>query len=257
MTITDDADTAEHPARRQRPGSGIPIDPRLLTAWRNFRALNRQDLSDAIARLWLDGHPDAIPFVHEGTVPLKGGRVHRPKPWAPGYRICETCAGEVSGGLSKDAIAKIENGGRRPKARTLRALYAALGIAPPALMPGARFPDPDPELEQEPEIRPDQLRRQVHERNRAMRAFADALGRPELYRRPNGRISYTAELAELYDAYLADTDRQRLASLQLCTRSVSQSRLSCLPLTLRPWPGFPVASRLRSSSGSWPPHSSL
>jgi hypothetical protein len=50
------------PARTdiRRPASGIVIDPAGLTWWRDRRAMSRQDLSDMITVLWLDGHPDAL-----------------------------------------------------------------------------------------------------------------------------------------------------------------------------------------------------
>lgn len=39
-------------------------------------------------------------------------------------------------GISRDAIAKIENGARRPKAKTLRDLCTALGCEPADLLAG-------------------------------------------------------------------------------------------------------------------------
>jgi transcriptional regulator with XRE-family HTH domain len=234
------------PARTaiRRPASGIAIDPAKLTWWRDRRALSRQDLSDRIALLYLDGHPDALPFTHraasltreddDGLVVVRywdpefrGEQErsfrddteahlfkltadaalpsHRPVFSVPGPadRVCEHegCGAPVAGGLTRDAIAKIENGERRPKARTLRALCAALStphetVLPEHLQPGG------PPLALSPAAQDRQARKDY---NTGMRDFADALGRPDLYRNSNNRVYYSKELREMYEAYLADT----------------------------------------------------
>jgi transcriptional regulator with XRE-family HTH domain len=187
----------------RRPASGIVIDPAKLTWWRDRRAMSRQDLSDRITVLWLDGHPDALPFTHAG-VPADRHAALPPRP-VPGSiadpRTCTQCGERISGGLTRDAIAKIENGERRPKARTLRALCAALStkhetVLPEHLQPGG------PPLALSPAAQDRQARKDYNE---GMRDFADALGRPELYKNANNRIYYSRDLRDMYERFLAET----------------------------------------------------
>jgi transcriptional regulator with XRE-family HTH domain len=114
---------------------------------------------------------------------------------------CAECGAPVTGGLTRDAIAKIENGERRPKARTVRALCAALSttrqkVRSEDLMPGG------PVLALSADAQDRQARLDY---NQGMRDFADALGREDLYRNPAGRIFYTRELQDMYEQYLAET----------------------------------------------------
>ena len=199
MTIMTEARPAR-PARTaiRRPASGIVIDPAKLQWWRDRRALSRQDLSARITQLYLDGHPDAKPFAHAG--PAADG--HRAVPSPEDSRTCTQCGGQISGGLTRDAIAKIENGERRPKAITLRALCAALStehetVLPEHLQPGG------PPLALSPAARDRQARKDYNE---GMRDFADAIGREELYRNANNRVYYSKELREMYERFLAETE---------------------------------------------------
>lgn len=185
--------TEEAPERTavRRPASGIAVDPRKVTWWRDRRALSRQELSDRITEL------DLLPFRHRE--PPADGHAVEPV-MAAGTYTCAACGAPVTGGLSRDALAKIENGTRRPKARTLRAICTALSTdeetcRPEDLMPGGPPLAPHPDAE---------ARRRTLEHNQAMRDFADALGREDLYRRPSGRIRYQPELREMYAEYLAE-----------------------------------------------------
>ena len=123
----------------------------------------------------------------------------------PASRHCTTCGGEVRGGLTRDAIAKQENPdpyrNRRPKARTLRALCAALStpletVLPENLQPGGPPVAPSPAA---------QARKARQDYNEGMVDFADALGRPELYTNGAGRRYYSRELKDLYARYLEET----------------------------------------------------
>ena len=120
---------------------------------------------------------------------------------APDGDTCETCGAPCAGGLTRDGLAKIETGDRRPKPRTVRALCAVLStprrkVRPENLMPGG------PVLALSPETQDRQARLDY---NQGMRDFADVLGREDLYRNPAGRIFYTRELQDLYEQYLAET----------------------------------------------------
>jgi len=207
--------TEERPARPartdiRRPASGIAIDPAKLTWWRDRRALSRQDLSDKITLLYLNGHEDALPFWHADepadahpAMPAPAGAGAIPG----GARTCATCGAEIRGGLTRDAIAKIENAERRPKARTLRALCAALStetetVLPEHLQPGG------PPMPLSPAAL-DRLARKDY--NEGMRDFADALGRPDLYKNANGRVYYRRELRDMYEQYLDDTTASAVA----------------------------------------------
>jgi hypothetical protein len=114
-------------------------------------------------------------------------------------KSCTTCGVPITGGLTRDAIAKLEHGERRPKGPTVQALCAALSteyeiVRPEMLQPGG----PVMPLSEEGQERLARL-----EFQRGMRELADALGRPELYRDPRtNRIRYTDELYEMYEDYL-------------------------------------------------------
>lgn len=88
--MTQERQEPREPAAIHRPASGLSIDPRRLAWWRESRGWSRENLSDAITELQL---------TDEDGAPLT---------------------------VTRDAIAKIENGERRPKARTVQALCAAL-----------------------------------------------------------------------------------------------------------------------------------
>lgn len=85
------------PAKRLRPGSGVPVEPGKLTWMRNNRGMTRDQLSDRIAEVAReqnirDNHGEPVTY-------------------------------------SRDAIAKLENGERKPKMYTFRAICAALNCA--------------------------------------------------------------------------------------------------------------------------------
>lgn len=110
MTLTGAAQRPTKTAIR-RPASGVSIDPARLTEMMARRGLSRLELSGLTYQL------------------------------APGCGACEQCrAGNPAlcldkRGISRDAIAKWENGQRRPKARTLRQLCEALACEPEDLLP--------------------------------------------------------------------------------------------------------------------------
>jgi transcriptional regulator with XRE-family HTH domain len=199
----------------RRPASGVMIDPHQLIWWRERNGWSRQDLADRVARLYLDGHPDALPFAHRDK-PADG---HEPVPALQMHglvRLCTVCGAPVSGGLTRDAIAKNESSGpnrRRPKPANLRAIIAALSeygepVRPAELLRGA------PRQERSAEA----LERDARlDRNQKMREFAVAIGRPELAWNASGRARYLPELERLYDKFLKDrarTERRLLARLQ-------------------------------------------
>ena len=236
MTTT----TAQEPARRiMRPAAGVAIDPARLTWWRQLRGMSRQDLSDRLARMWIDGRGDALPYSHRRARLLPDRTVPVVRWWAPdgkheqaypshedaaravaelnaplaGHRVvpvpgdrragCAVCGRPVTGGLTRDSLAKFENPDpakrRRPKDRTVRALCAALSgcglkVRPADLMPGGpALPPVAGALEREARLAV----------NEGMRELADALGRPELYRNPRGRIFYRGELRRMWAQYQA------------------------------------------------------
>ncbi len=151
------------PGRIRRPAAGIDIDPRLLVAWRNGRALSRQEMSDRIRNLgWKDDRDAPLVF-------------------------------------SRDAIAKIENGYRRPRPLTLRAICAVLECSPPDLMPGGSAAPMTTEAAE---------RAQRLDHNEGMREFARANG--FTYRNPDtGRVYYSKTLRECYAAHLAQQDQEQ------------------------------------------------
>jgi hypothetical protein len=176
------------------------IDPYQLLWWRERNGWSRQDLADRVAQLYADGHPDALPFTHraepaDGHPPVPALRMSGPA------RLCTVCGAPVSGGLTRDAIAKNENpdpqNGRRPKPASLRALRAALSeygepVGPVGLQAGA------PRRARSPAA----LDRDARlERNRALREFAVFIDRPELAWSAAGRARYTVELEKLYEEF--------------------------------------------------------
>lgn len=89
------------PAKRERPGSGVPVSPEKLTWMRNNRKLTREQLSARIAAVALEQH------------------------------ILDNHGDPVT--YSRDAVAKLENGERKPKMYTFEALCAALECDPSEL----------------------------------------------------------------------------------------------------------------------------
>lgn len=105
--------------------------------------------------------------------------------------------------FSRDSVAKIERGERRPKARTLRAFCQILKCEPPGLMPGSE-PLPDGHTKEH---------RAQLDYNAGMREWADAQDPPVPYRAPGrkgkrGRIRYPQELKDRYAAWLAEQDTE-------------------------------------------------
>jgi hypothetical protein len=251
-TATEEPARAADPARAgiRRPASGIAIDPARLIWWRDFRAMSRQDVSDRLAEMWLAGHRDALPFSHRRARVLTGraeptvrywtadgkherdyatyaaavravARLnaplgeHRVVPVPGNVRAgCAVCGRPVTGGLTRDSLAKFESPvpekGRRPKPRTVRALCAVLSTPDRAVHPGDLLPG-GPELVPLASVLESEARL---DDNEGMREFADALGRPDLYRNSSGRIFYTRELKNMWARYQADrkSGRATLAS---------------------------------------------
>jgi transcriptional regulator with XRE-family HTH domain len=179
------------------------IDPYQLTWWRERNGWSRQDLADKVAQLTADGHPDAISFGHRAGPGDEHEVVIRDPGGGDGLaRTCTVCGGQVAGGgLTRDAIAKIENGERKPRAETMRALCAALTtygqpVRPADLLRGTpRQPRSDQALDRDARLR----------RNTELRAFALSIGRPELAWTRGGRIRYKRELLDLYDEFTANS----------------------------------------------------
>jgi len=151
------------PAKRTRPASGIVIDGHKLMAWRARRAMSRQDLSDAIAALkWR---------------------------YPSGSKLT----------LGRDAIAKLENGYRKPKALTLRALCTALTGDGEVCTPAALMPDGEP-LPLPLAAQQRQLRLDYYE---ALRKFAAAHG-IGVRSAGSNRLYYPRFLQDAFAQYVLD-----------------------------------------------------
>ena len=170
--MTQERQDQAAPATIRRPASGIAIDPGRMIWYREDRIWSRQDLSDAVARL----------------------------------DLTDENGGDLT--VTRDAIAKIENGERKPKARTVRALCAALGIGVRDLLPGG-----DPLM---PHAGAEERKlRLAH--NKDLRTFARAHGIQ--YRNPvSGRVYYSVPLEEAFAASVAGYDEEVLASLVTAAR---------------------------------------
>jgi transcriptional regulator with XRE-family HTH domain len=182
----------ERPAQAaiRRPASGISIDPGRLAWWRESRGWSRQDLSDAVTALSLTDEDDA---------PLT---------------------------VTRDAIAKIENGERKPKARTVRALCAALSrvLAPQYDAAGTYTGDtwepaqaPVSPLDLMPSTTPltpheDAMARRLRlSHNRDLRAFAREYGIQ--YKNPvSQRVYYSRPLRIAYNLLIAGASAEALAA---------------------------------------------
>jgi transcriptional regulator with XRE-family HTH domain len=96
----------------KRPGAGIDIDRDRLIRMRQDRLMSRAQLAQAMS-----------------NGPCRScGQPYSHKPM---------CPDEAEYTITPDAIAKIENGWRRPKTATLARMCAALGCEPADLLPGA------------------------------------------------------------------------------------------------------------------------
>jgi transcriptional regulator with XRE-family HTH domain len=167
----------------KRPASGISIDPARLAWHREDRIWSRQDLSDAVARLKL---------ADESGEPLT---------------------------VTRDAIAKIENGERKPKARTVRALCAALGITVRDLMPDSEPLDPHAEAEE---------RARRLDYNKDLRAFAREHG--IRYRnQASGRVYYSVPLQVAYEAAVSDASDAVVTALIAAAREGQDAPFSLAP----------------------------
>lgn len=155
----------------RRPASGVTIDPARLAWYRESDDMghpvwSRQDLSRAVARLALEDEDGPLT-------------------------------------VTRDAIAKIENGERKPKARTVRALCAALGVGVRDLMPGGEELAPHAGAAE-------RKLRLAH--NRELRAFARAHG--IRYRNPSsGRVYYSVPLREAWAAAVGGADDEAVTAL--------------------------------------------
>jgi len=175
--MTEERQGQAAPAAIRRPASGIAIDPARLAWWRESRGWSRQDLSDEVARLDLTDENG-----EELTV-------------------------------TRDAIAKIENGERKPKARTVRGLCLALSVPGDECTPRDLLPGGDPLT---PHAGAEERKlRLAH--NKDLRTFARAHGIQ--YRNPvSGRVYYSVPLEEAFAASVAGYDNETLASLVAAAR---------------------------------------
>ena len=147
------------PADARRPSAGISIDPARLTWWRWSRGWSRQDLSDAIAALHL---------------------------------INEDSGQHVT--ITRDAIAKNENGERKPLPVNVRAYCAALSTPENPCLPHDLLPGGPPLTPHEDLL----TRRSRLDHNRELRAFAIRHG--IRYKNDgSGRIYYSKLLRAAYD----------------------------------------------------------
>lgn len=170
------------PVAVRRPASGIAIDPERLRWWRESRGWSRQDLSDAVAALGLTDE--------DGT--------------------------QVT--VTRDAIAKNEtpdpDKGRKPKARTVRALCLALSTPQRPCTPRDLLPGGDPL----PPHREAQVRRLRLDHNRELREFARA--HDIRYRNPvSGRVYYSRPLQAAYDLAVMGAGDEVLAAAVTAARA--------------------------------------
>lgn len=165
--MTQEGPVQPAPAAVRRPRSGITIDPARLRWYREDKPWSPQELEDAVTRLGLrddDGRPLTV---------------------------------------TRDAITKIENGERKPKARTIRALIAALGISVRDLTPGGPPLVPHADAEE---------RRLRLDHQRDLRKFARAHG--IRYRNPgSGRVYYSVPLHTAFEAAVAGVSEDELIRL--------------------------------------------
>lgn len=214
-TMTEER--AQEPRRViPRPASGIAIDPEQLIAWRARRAMSRQDLEDAIEALgWTDEHGRPVRYT-------------------------------------RDAIAKSENGYRKPKPRTLKALCAALSTADDPCEPRDLLLDA-PKIPLSPAAR---RRRARLDYNAAMRAYGEEHGIP--FRDPDSRrVYYPRELQEQFAWHVLDTASRNtgMSIVQLAGDTVEIAREA---LRIAPGPaedqadGGPAAPSRRNPDGLVP-----
>lgn len=156
MTVMAPEDQARpaHAAIR-RPASGFEIDPGKLIRWRAKRSWSRDDLALRIKNLDLHDEVTGQPYT-----------------------------------VTRDAIAKIENGGRNPKPRTLRALCLGLSLADDPCVPeDLLMPEPEEGLEPGDEADAGQAD------YAGIREFAEANDIP--WHR-NGRVHFSKSLRDAY-----------------------------------------------------------
>lgn len=200
------------PAVTRRPGAGIAIDPGYLEHKRNMARLSRAQMAERIglelfdwdrfARI-LDGAepPDArtlrlVARVLGTTAGLtRGGRLDMR---VLGLRLIsrgwsrDDLADKVArAGRSRDSVAKIENGERRPTPGTLGALCTVLGCEPEELMTG------EPPRSASRQAAAEQAREEYYA---GLRAFAEAEGIP--WTDENGEPCFSPELRREYDGFL-------------------------------------------------------
>lgn len=160
------------PAPVQRPASGISVDPGRLAWWRESRGWSRQQLSREIARLHLTDEETGEPVT-----------------------------------VSRDAIAKHENGERRPKPSTVRAYCAVLSTPDHPCIPRDLLPGGEPLTPHEDaEARKHRLRH-----NKALRKFARAHG--IRYKNPvSGRVYYSRPLRAAFELSISDASDEDVAA---------------------------------------------
>lgn len=155
-TVTSVSRIPRTPIRR--PRAGVTIDPARLAEQRERRAMSRLELAERVgAQLFTAatvaqieaGHyvpstrvlqvlyavlHDTTPRTGQILDPATLREQREQRGWSPG----DLAAAVASLLFTRDAIAKIENGTRRPKPSTFRALCDALDCQPDDLLPRRR-----------------------------------------------------------------------------------------------------------------------
>ena len=226
MTATQDREDTV-----RRPASGVTIDPEQLSRLRALKPISVARLAQrtgqalyrsgwtpppaqAARALWLTlgvGPADIIQGLPDGMPAARVPLWLRHNPWtlddaavtrlreARGWNEKQLTEAASRYWYSRDQIAKIERGERRPSHDALAVICRILGCRVADLIPGST------ELPDTGETRKDRV-----DRNRKMREWADAQDPPVPYRNASGRIKYSKDLKDRYKAHLASQDKAEL-----------------------------------------------
>jgi transcriptional regulator with XRE-family HTH domain len=183
-------DRRAEPARAiRRPASGFAIDPGALIRWRAKRAWSRDDLAARIAALNLTDTVTGKPYT-----------------------------------VGKYAITKIENGGRSPKPRTLRALCLGLSTEDEPCQPeDLLLPDENVDGDWDDlGVTLDQRRDRVTASSK-LRKFAEKHGIPF---HQDGRVVYSRPLRDAYalaEAGAPEADVAEAVAVAISAAQVSEA----------------------------------